>query len=625
MTLDMVKASRDSLIVELTAAGARVTGSAVRCPFHKDRNASGSVYQDNGSSTWLYRCHGCEWSNGRNAGDVVAVVMARDGLTFPQALERLGVDGQSATGNGGKLWEGPERFGEWLAGKENGRFAGSWFYQDRDGRTVLAVIRVDGADGKKAYRPLHPAGDGWKVGDPPGKLPLYRLRDIGDAGRVVVVEGERCVDAARSIGLTATTSAHGAKSAHKSDWTPLAGRGVVILPDADETGARYARDVAAILTRLTPPATVRILPLPGLAPGSGDDIADYIEQADGKTCEEIAGGIWELADALAPWTPPPDPGPDAGDSTDNAPPTDSMPDPGPPWYSIGDVFKLGDYARGMPAISTGYGTLDALLGGGIRPQTVTIMAGRTGSAKSTLALNMTRHIATAGESVLFLKLEERIIEAVWRMHAAAADVPMRVFLGGVANTNGETRTKLTDGWRFLTDLPLRFSDVRPLDGIDRVVRQHAQAGGRVVFIDQLSHITVEGADFGYATASLISNRLRRLAVETNTAIVVVVQVNREASKHKVELTCNDLRDSGQLENDAAAVILINKIREPDGPVYGGTPTPLYLQLLIGKARYGRQTPAGSYLELLWWPRTCRIDPKPENADDAERRGEGVPL
>jgi len=63
------------------------------------------------------------------------------------------------------------------------------------------------------------------------------------------------------LGLLATTSPHGSKSAGKADWTPLAGREVIILPDADDAGEGYAEDVSAILTTLTPTPKVRVVRL----------------------------------------------------------------------------------------------------------------------------------------------------------------------------------------------------------------------------------------------------------------------------------------------------------------------------------------------------------------------------
>ncbi|HEX8912800.1 MAG TPA: hypothetical protein VF796_10610, partial [Humisphaera sp.] len=112
---------------------------------------------------------------------------------------------------------------------------GTWTYTV-GGAARLIVLRFDLPDGDKQYRPVHPTKKGWRAGDPPGPLPLYRLDELRAAETAVTVyvtEGEKACDAARAIGLVAVTSAHGSSAADKTDWTPLAGRDVVVLPDAD--------------------------------------------------------------------------------------------------------------------------------------------------------------------------------------------------------------------------------------------------------------------------------------------------------------------------------------------------------------------------------------------------------
>jgi hypothetical protein len=100
-----------------------------------------------------------------------------------------------------------------------------WAYQDAAGNDVFVVVRLSTANGK-TFRPVRRVANGWQIGDPAGQLPLYRLPEIVGASRVFVVEGEKAAEAARSIGLVATTSAHGAKSPQKTDWAPLAGKEV---------------------------------------------------------------------------------------------------------------------------------------------------------------------------------------------------------------------------------------------------------------------------------------------------------------------------------------------------------------------------------------------------------------
>jgi len=134
--------------------------------------------------------------------------------------------------------------GKWIKG---GKLVATWVYPG----DTFRVGRFN-VPGDKTCRPVHRLPHGaWAVGDPPGLLPLYRFDELPPTGPVYVVEGEKCVDIMWSIGLPAVTSAHGADSPHKTDWTPLAERQVVIIPDADAPGRKYAQAVANILRELS--------------------------------------------------------------------------------------------------------------------------------------------------------------------------------------------------------------------------------------------------------------------------------------------------------------------------------------------------------------------------------------
>lgn len=183
---------------------------------------------------------------------------------------------------------------------EGGELVKVWTYHDAAGDEVMKVARFNKPDGGKEFRPVYHNKLGWLIGDPPGALPLFRLPDLREeGGTIYVCEGEKAADAAVSIELSATTSAHGAESAEKTDWKPLAGRDVIILPDADEAGAKYARMAATILVGLSPPTRVKIVPLPGLP--RGGDIVEFTEaqRSTGKTNSDIRGEIEALAAAAS--------------------------------------------------------------------------------------------------------------------------------------------------------------------------------------------------------------------------------------------------------------------------------------------------------------------------------------
>jgi len=159
-----------------------------------------------------------------------------------------------------------------------------WTYHDDEGEERFVVVRFDPPTGK-TFRPVRKTPTGWQIGDPPGPLPLYRLPEITTATRVYVTEGEKAAEAARSIGLVATTSAHGAQSPDKTDWSPLAGKDVVLLPDNDEPGLQYAKAVTTILGQLRPAARICVVELPDL-PTRGD-LFDFLEQRDAAEPEAL--------------------------------------------------------------------------------------------------------------------------------------------------------------------------------------------------------------------------------------------------------------------------------------------------------------------------------------------------
>src|SRR5262249_1879780 len=130
--------------------------------------------------------------------------------------------------------------------RRHGKRSALWTYHDAQGDPVGVVVRWDGPKGKD-IRPVARHADGWRIAQMPDPRPLYALPDLAAARRVVVTEGEKAADAGRFLGFVATTSAGGSQAAGKTDWRPLAGKEVWILPDNDAPGRKYADTVASIL------------------------------------------------------------------------------------------------------------------------------------------------------------------------------------------------------------------------------------------------------------------------------------------------------------------------------------------------------------------------------------------
>lgn len=276
-------------------------------------------------------------------------------------------------------------------------------------------------------------------------------------------------------------------------------------------------------------------------------------------------------------------------------------------FTVAEILATTEYPDGLQCVPTGYTALDHQLGGGFRQESLYVLAGRTGAAKSTFALNVARRVALDGRRVLVLKLEESLREAVYRIHAATAKVRLRELLNGASKLTGETAEKLDAARKLVADLPISLSDVRVIDGLQHVAGEFVRNRGDLIVIDQLSMIEVPGIQGAYERATAISNHLRVLARNLRVPILVVNQVNRQASKAKKELTAHDLRDSGCIENDAAAVLLLDKatlvVREPgEGPTF-------VVDLVVAKNRYGARTDKDQPIQLRWSPAIGRVEPQ----------------
>jgi 5S rRNA maturation endonuclease (ribonuclease M5) len=134
-------------------------------------------------------------------------------------------------------------------------------YEYPDGRTVLRT-----PDKRFTQR-----------GNTKGRA-LFHADRIGDAQLVYVVEGEKDGLAVEAAGATAVCPAMGAGKANRFDWSPLAGKDVIVVADRDEPGRRHAADVAKLLDRTT--ARVRIAEAV-----VGKDAADHL--AAGKTLDDL--------------------------------------------------------------------------------------------------------------------------------------------------------------------------------------------------------------------------------------------------------------------------------------------------------------------------------------------------
>ncbi|CAN5766878.1 hypothetical protein BH23CHL2_BH23CHL2_24960 [soil metagenome] len=269
----------------------------VSAPYREDRKPSLSIHRDTG--VWNDKATG-------EAGDFFDLIMKTTGGTLPEAVE-LVANVAGIGSNGTYESVAVERVSNGRSGRPESRPAGApivaeYPYLDEQGSLLYTVHR----NAKKTFWPVQP--DGTKgYGN---RRVLYRLPEILNADDAwnFIVEGEKDVDRLRGLGYEATTSP-GGSNGWKSEYgypAALRGRYVVVLPDNDRPGWKYAKTVAQSLAGIAD--EVRIVELSGLGPRTekeGKDVSDWLDA--GHTAEELEQLIadtpaWEPADEPEPET-----------------------------------------------------------------------------------------------------------------------------------------------------------------------------------------------------------------------------------------------------------------------------------------------------------------------------------
>lgn len=211
-----------------------------------------------------------------------------------------------------------------IAHTVRGRAQRFWDYRDREGRLLGRICRFVTSDGGKEVLPTvyarnpRTGGAEWRWLSFPTPRPLYGLDRLRDGRPVLIVEGEKCADAAHELvgdSLDVLTWPGGSKAVSKADFAPLAGRHVVIWPDCDaqrdaadqvlpeasQPGVKAAEAIAEILVGIGCRVRIVKIPPPGAKP-SGWDVADALEE--GWTREQtrafISGNLREPACSAAP-------------------------------------------------------------------------------------------------------------------------------------------------------------------------------------------------------------------------------------------------------------------------------------------------------------------------------------
>lgn len=184
------------------------------------------------------------------------------------------------------------------------------------------------------------------------------------------------------------------------------------------------------------------------------------------------------------------------------------------------------------------------------PGNFVVIGGRPSAGKTALSLQIAASMAKQNYTVYYFSLETSKRKLGARLMANQIYCPLDTVKNKAVSLNE------IDGQAKNMKMPLY---IRSAAG-KNVAWMKAQAlrkKAQVIFVDYLQLIHETGAKDRYTAITAISIALHELSQTTGIVVVALAQLNRNPSKPGATPTNSDLRESGQIEQDADAIILLS--------------------------------------------------------------------
>lgn len=245
----------------------------------------------------------------------------------------------------------------------------------------------------------------------------------------------------------------------------------------------------------------------------------------------------------------------------------------------------------LRGISTGIYGLDKITNG-LQNSDLILVAGRPGSGKTSLAMNIVNYAAIHGKKkCAIFSLEMPKIQLAQRSLCSVAYVSMEKALKGELSVKDwkalwSAKEKLGSADIFADD----NSMTTPMDILSKCRKLKREHGLDLVMIDYLQLMTgnSKNAESRQQEVSSMSRNLKIAAKELNVPIILLSQLSRgveSRTDHRPMLS--DLRESGAIEQDADIVIFVYR---PD--MYKDCPKEIagqnLAEIIVAKHRNGPQ-------------------------------------
>lgn len=241
-----------------------------------------------------------------------------------------------------------------------------------------------------------------------------------------------------------------------------------------------------------------------------------------------------------------------------------------------------------------YSKLDMLLGKGMVGSMLMVMAGRPGMGKTTYVMNIALEALRKKKDtwIDFFSLEMSQEQLLKKMVSNAMRVNSYRFINPVRTLDDEEKQRVIATLDWLKQTGLRvYDEMVSVDQIERTIRQNqyqaSQSGQEyMAIIDYIGLVqTNSQSQQRYHEVGMISQRLKALTNVLDIPIILLSQLNRNVEQREDKRPVpSDLRESGDLEQDANVIVLLSPIYPED---IENNATNLKIRVEVAKNRMGQ--------------------------------------
>ncbi|MDP3774849.1 MAG: DnaB-like helicase C-terminal domain-containing protein [Gemmatimonadales bacterium] len=271
------------------------------------------------------------------------------------------------------------------------------------------------------------------------------------------------------------------------------------------------------------------------------------------------------------------------------------------------VSRVDQQLTGAPSnaetVSSGFPSVDRILGGGFRRRDLVVLGGDVGVGKSSFALAIALRVAERGERAVVVS-GEMDEERLWE-RALGIESRTRVDDIRRGKLSDERRAALGAAAVRLRDRPLIFVPTAA-DSFDEVAARINAAGAPLTIVDYLQLLPPRRAarDLAEETAAAV-RRLKEVALEADTALLVVAQLPRHNPKRRdPRPSLDDFGALGAVKYHADVVLGLyrEEMYQTTRGVEGAT------ELIVAKNRHGATGFVDLYFYQDWMRFEDMVDP-----------------